>query len=93
MVAGKILLSVGNAISHKKDCHKMCDHRKEISENLTIYIIRVTLNTEFDTIWLSRVCAKTTCLNLMRPFAPESPLTRDENDDPYILTVPCFNPE
>ena len=53
---------------------------------LTICIIRVTLNsTEFDTIWLSRVCAKTTCLNLMRPFAHESPLTRVENDAPYNL--------
>ena len=52
---------------------------------LTIYIIRLTLNTEFDTIWLSRVCAKTTCLNLMRPFAHESPLTRVENDAPYNL--------
>ena len=61
--------------------------------NLTIYIIRVTLNTEFDTIWLSRVCAKTTCLNLMRPFAHESPLTRVENDAPYTLTVLCFDPE
>ena len=53
---------------------------------LTICIIRVTLNsTEFDTIWLSRVCAKTTCLNLMRPFANESRLTRVENDAPYNL--------
>ena len=61
--------------------------------DITIFIIRVTLNTEFDTIWLSRVCAKTTCLNLMRPFAHESPLTRVENDAPYNLTVPCFDPE
>ena len=56
------------------------------------YIIHVTLNTKFDTIWLSRVCAKTTCLNLMRPFAHESSLTRVENDAPYNLTDPCFDP-
>ena len=60
------------------------------SSYLTIYIIRVTLITEFDTIWLSRVFAKTTCLNLMISFAHESPLTRVENDAPYNLTVPCF---
>ena len=61
--------------------------------NLSYYIIRVTLNTEFDTIWLSRVCAKITGLNLMKPFAHESPLTRDENNAPYNITVPCFDPE
>ena len=27
-MAGNILLSVGCIISHKKDCQKMCDHRK-----------------------------------------------------------------
>ena len=53
----------------------------------------VTLNTEFDTIWLSRVCAKTSCLNLMTPFAHERPLTRVENDTPYNLTIPCFDPK
>ena len=61
--------------------------------DLTIYIIRMTLSTKFDTIWLSRVYAKTTCLNLMRPFAHESPLTRVENDAPYNATVPCFDPK
>ena len=61
--------------------------------HLTIYIIRVTLDTEFDTLWLSRVCAKTTCLNLMKPFAHESSLTSIVNDAPYNLTVQCFDPE
>ena len=69
----------------------MLSHLKYL--HLTIYIIRLTLNTEFDTIWLFRVCAKTTCSNFMKPFAHESPLTRVENDAPYNLTVPCFDPE
>ena len=52
---------------------------------LTIYIIRVTLSTKSDTICLSRVCAKTTCLNLMKPFAHESPLIRVKNDAPTVF--------
>ena len=32
-------------------------------------IIRVTLNTELDSLWLRRLCAKITSLNLVKPFA------------------------
>ena len=56
-------------------------------------ILTLTENTQFNTLWLFRVCAKTTCLNLMKPFAHKSPLTRVENDAPYNLTIPCFDPE
>ena len=56
-------------------------------------IIRVTLNTELDTLWLCRVCAKSTFLNLMKPFAHESPLTCSENDATCSLIVPLLDPE
>ena len=54
---------------------------------------KIPLNTGFDTIWSSRVCAKATCWNLMKPFAHESPLTRVENEAPYNMIVPCFDPK
>ena len=55
--------------------------------NLTIYIISVTLNTKLDTLWLCRVCAKTTSLNLVKPFAYEILLTSGENDATYSLII------
>ena len=69
---------------------QIASQRHKMSSNYSI--IRVTLNTELDTLWLFGVCAKTTCLNLMKPFAHESPLTCGENDTTYIMKVPHLDP-
>ena len=45
------------------------------------------------TLWLSRVCAKTTCLNLMKPFAHISALTCGENNATYSFIVQRLDPE
>ena len=59
----------------------------------TTIIIGNLWNTQFDTLWLFGVFSETTCLNLMKPFAHESPLTCGENDATYSLIVPHLDPE